>query len=125
MLITKIFSSSFATLLILLTPLFKIARIRLHGFSECEISIVRAELMSDIESAYLERDQMQSTSLRDKYLQVYPNFGLRQILSFTMSCHLFRNNNISSFFWQHFLRNDPVSGIEYMAQLQKTLLPRE
>ncbi|EXB38800.1 putative zinc protease pqqL [Morus notabilis] len=72
--------------------LTEIARIRLHGFSECEISIVRAELMSDIESAYLKRDQMQSTSLRDEYLQ-------------------------------HFLRNNPVSGIEYMAQLQKTLLP--
>lgn len=29
--------------------------------------------MSEIESAYLERDQMQSTSLRDEYLQVYSN----------------------------------------------------
>ena len=29
--------------------------------------------MSEIESAYLERDQMQSTSLQDEYLQVYPN----------------------------------------------------
>jgi hypothetical protein len=27
--------------------------------------------MSEIESAYLERDQIQSTSLRDEYLQVY------------------------------------------------------
>lgn len=27
--------------------------------------------MSEIESAYLERDQMQSTSLRDEYLQVH------------------------------------------------------
>lgn len=27
-------------------------------------------MMSEIESAYLERDQMQSTSLRDEYLQV-------------------------------------------------------
>lgn len=26
--------------------------------------------MSEMESAYLERDQMQSTSLRDEYLQV-------------------------------------------------------
>jgi hypothetical protein len=31
---------------------------------------VRALMMSEIESAYLERDQMQSTSLRDEYLQV-------------------------------------------------------
>ncbi|MCL7048539.1 hypothetical protein MKW94_026371 [Papaver nudicaule] len=49
--------------------LMEIARIRLHGFSEREISTVRALLMSEIESAYLERDQMQSTSLRDEYLQ--------------------------------------------------------
>ncbi|KAG7988806.1 hypothetical protein I3843_03G206000 [Carya illinoinensis] len=72
--------------------LIEVARVRLHGFSEREISIVRALLMSEIESAYLERDQMQSTSLRDEYLQ-------------------------------HFLRNEPVVGIEYEAQLQKTLLP--
>ncbi|XP_022154671.1 zinc protease PQQL-like isoform X1 [Momordica charantia] len=72
--------------------LIEVARVRLHGFSEREISIVRALLMSEIESAYLERDQMQSTNLRDEYLQ-------------------------------HFLRNEPVVGIEYEAQLQKTLLP--
>jgi hypothetical protein len=29
------------------------------------------------------------------------------------------------FFMQHFLHNEPVVGIEYEAQLQKTLLPRE
>nr|KYP67514.1 putative zinc protease pqqL [Cajanus cajan] len=69
-----------------------VARVRLHGFSEREISVVRALLMSEIESAYLERDQIQSTSLRDEYLQ-------------------------------HFLHNEPVVGIEYEAQLQKTLLP--
>ncbi|KAI3894189.1 hypothetical protein MKX03_003746, partial [Papaver bracteatum] len=45
------------------------ARIRFHGFPEREVSTVRALLMSEIESAYLERDQMQSTSLRDEYLQ--------------------------------------------------------
>lgn len=48
----------------------QVARVRLHGFSEREISIVRALMMSEIESAFLERDQMQSTSLRDEYLQV-------------------------------------------------------
>uniref|UniRef100_A0A3B6FQC9 Uncharacterized protein n=1 Tax=Triticum aestivum TaxID=4565 RepID=A0A3B6FQC9_WHEAT len=69
-----------------------VARARLYGFSEREISIVRALMMSEIESAYLERDQMQSTSLRDEYLQ-------------------------------HFLREEPVVGIEYEARLQKTLLP--
>ncbi|XP_027343571.1 zinc protease PQQL-like isoform X1 [Abrus precatorius] len=72
--------------------LIEVARVRLHGFSEREISIVRALLMSEIESAYLERDQVQSTSLRDEYLQ-------------------------------HFLHKEPVVGIEYEAQLQKTLLP--
>lgn len=72
--------------------LTEVARVRMHGFSEREIAIVRALLMSEIESAYLERDQMQSTSLRDEYLQ-------------------------------HFLRNEPVVGIEYEAQLHKTLLP--
>lgn len=59
--------------LLMTALMFQVARVRLHGFSEREISIVRALLMSEIESAYLERDQMQSTSLRDEYLQVYPN----------------------------------------------------
>ncbi|KAI7988125.1 Zinc protease PQQL-like [Camellia lanceoleosa] len=72
--------------------LTEVARVWLHGFSEREISVARALLMSEIESAYLERDQMQSTSLRDEYLQ-------------------------------HFLRNEPVVGVEYEAQLQKTILP--
>ncbi|KAK1312722.1 hypothetical protein QJS10_CPA07g00912 [Acorus calamus] len=72
--------------------LMEVARVRLHGFSEREISTVRALMMSDIESAYLERDQMQSTSLRDEYLQ-------------------------------HFLHKEPVVGIDYEAQLQKTILP--
>ncbi|XAR67097.1 C-terminal processing peptidase [Bertholletia excelsa] len=49
--------------------LTEIARVRLYEFSEREISIVRALLMSEIESAYLERDRMQSTSLRDEYTQ--------------------------------------------------------
>ncbi|KAL2501004.1 Insulinase (Peptidase family M16) protein [Forsythia ovata] len=72
--------------------LTEVARVRIHGFSEREILIARALLMSEIESAYLERDQIQSTSLRDEYTQ-------------------------------HFLRNEPVIGIEYEAQLHKTLLP--
>ncbi|KAI8025968.1 Zinc protease PQQL-like [Camellia lanceoleosa] len=37
----------------------QVARVPLHGFSECEISVARALLMLEIESAYLERDQMQ------------------------------------------------------------------
>ncbi|CAI0628468.1 unnamed protein product, partial [Linum tenue] len=73
--------------------LLEVARVRLHGFSEREICIVRALMMAEIESAYLERDQMQSTNLRDEYLQ-------------------------------HFLRGEPVVGIEYEAQLQKTILPQ-
>ncbi|GMP23664.1 hypothetical protein CsSME_00001181 [Camellia sinensis var. sinensis] len=39
--------------------LTEVARVPLHGFSKCEISVARALLMSEIESAYLERDQMQ------------------------------------------------------------------
>ncbi|CAA6666109.1 unnamed protein product [Spirodela intermedia] len=72
--------------------LMEVARVRLHGFSEREIAVVRALMMSEIESAYLERDQMQSTNLRDEYLQ-------------------------------HFFRKEPVVGIEYEAQLQKSILP--
>ncbi|XP_020265173.1 zinc protease PQQL-like isoform X2 [Asparagus officinalis] len=72
--------------------LMEVARVRLHGFSDREISIVRALMMSEIESAYLERDQMQSTSLRDEYLQ-------------------------------HFFHKEPIIGIDYEAQLQKTILP--
>lgn len=48
----------------------QIARVRQHGFSDREIAVVRAFSMADIESAFLEKDQMQSTSLRDEYLQV-------------------------------------------------------
>lgn len=81
------------TLQALESILTEIARVRQHGFSDREIAVVRAFLMADIESAYLEKDQMQSTSLRDEYLQ-------------------------------HFLRGEPVVGIEYEAQLQKTLLPQ-
>lgn len=57
----------------------QLARVRLHGFSDREISIVRALMMSEIESAYLERDQMQSTSLRDEYLQVIPDHLLNMV----------------------------------------------
>ncbi|XP_012076806.1 zinc protease PQQL-like isoform X2 [Jatropha curcas] len=81
------------TLEALESMLLEVARVRLHGFSDREISIVRSLLMAEIESAYLERDQTQSTSLRDEFLQ-------------------------------HFLRNEPVVGIEYEAQLQKTILPQ-
>ena len=63
----KMFTSLITALML------QVAKVRQHGFSEREISIVRALLMSEIESAYLERDQMQSTSLRDEYLQVFPN----------------------------------------------------
>ncbi|OMO91643.1 hypothetical protein COLO4_18249 [Corchorus olitorius] len=61
------------TLEALESMLIEVARVRLHGFSEREISVVRALLMSEIESAYLERDQMQSTSLRDEYIQHFIN----------------------------------------------------
>ncbi|KAL4334276.1 hypothetical protein GQ457_07G040060 [Hibiscus cannabinus] len=80
------------TLQALESMLVEVARVRIHGFSEREVSVVRALLISEIESAYLERDQMQSTSLRDEYIQ-------------------------------HFIHNEPVIGIEYEAQLQKSILP--
>ena len=37
--------------------LVEMARIRLHGFSDREMSQARASMMSDVESAYIERDQ--------------------------------------------------------------------
>lgn len=51
--------------------LIEVARIRMHGFSEREISVVRSLMLSEIESAFLERDQMQSTSLQEEYIQVH------------------------------------------------------
>ncbi|KAL4301725.1 hypothetical protein GQ457_10G017130 [Hibiscus cannabinus] len=80
------------TLEALESMLIEIARIRLHGFSEREISVVRALKMSSIESTYLERDQMESSSLRHDYTE-------------------------------HFTNNKPIIGIEYEAQLQKSILP--
>ncbi|XVE54136.1 hypothetical protein DITRI_Ditri03aG0056800 [Diplodiscus trichospermus] len=80
------------TLEALESMLIEVARVRLHGFTEREISVVRALLMSRIESAYLERDQMESSSLRYEYSQ-------------------------------HFTDNKPIIGIEYEAQLQKSILP--
>ncbi|GLT32236.1 hypothetical protein SLA2020_069160 [Shorea laevis] len=80
------------TLKALESMLTEVSRVRLHGFSEREISVVRAIMISRIESAYLERNQRESTSLRYDYLQ-------------------------------HFTCNEPVIGIEYEAQLQKTILP--
>ncbi|KAL2635876.1 hypothetical protein R1flu_007355 [Riccia fluitans] len=57
------------TLQALESMLIEVARVRLYGFSEREIALERAYLMSDIESAYLEKDQIPSTNLRDEYLQ--------------------------------------------------------
>ncbi|XVF49053.1 hypothetical protein PTKIN_Ptkin03bG0238000 [Pterospermum kingtungense] len=82
------------TLEALESMLLEVARVRLNGFSELEISVVRALLLSRIESAYLERDQMESTNLRYEYVQ-------------------------------HFIHGTSVIGIEYEAQLQKTILPFE
>ncbi|KAL8153832.1 hypothetical protein V2J09_011592 [Rumex salicifolius] len=46
-----------------------VTRVRLHGFSEREINIVKAEVMSAMESAYLEREQYKSTTWRNMYIQ--------------------------------------------------------
>ena len=37
--------------------LVEMARIRLHGFSEREVQKACTSMMSDVESAYIERDQ--------------------------------------------------------------------
>ncbi|KAL4388669.1 hypothetical protein GQ457_09G013920 [Hibiscus cannabinus] len=58
----------FAQSFFLCSPRQWVARVRNHGFSEHESLVVRALLISKIESTYLERDQMQSTSLRDEYI---------------------------------------------------------
>lgn len=77
---------------------FQVARVRLYGFSDHEISIVRALLMSDIESAYLERDQMQSTSLRDEYLQVVLCSAFRFIFCLFLSADQLRTALMSSLY---------------------------
>jgi len=48
----------------------KVARVRLHGFSEREIAFARAEHLVVLKSNYLQRDQRQSTDLRDIYVEV-------------------------------------------------------
>ena len=99
---------------------------RLHGFSEREIAVVRALMMSEIESAYLERDQMQSTSLRDEYLQVCES-TVDGYQIYTLHFIVYHVNFFLNFYCmlQHFFRKDPVVGIEYEAQLQKSILPRK
>ncbi|OMO67365.1 hypothetical protein CCACVL1_20587 [Corchorus capsularis] len=69
-----------------------VARVRLHGFTEREISVCKARLMSSIESEYIERDQVESTSFQYEYTK-------------------------------HFTDNIVIIGIEYEAQLYKSLLP--
>ncbi|GAB4852721.1 hypothetical protein Ancab_016933 [Ancistrocladus abbreviatus] len=73
--------------------LIELARIRTHGFSEREIFVARALTLSEIESAYLEREKMQSSTLRYQYVE-------------------------------HYLCNSPIVGVEFEAQLQKTMLPQ-
>ena len=75
-------------------PCLQAVRVQLHGFSDRELAVVKAQFLSEMESAYVERDQTYSEALRDEYLQ-------------------------------HFLRGEPSPGIEFEAQLAKTLLPGE
>ena len=49
--------------LLLQALLTEMARIRLHGFSEREIRQAQATMLSDVESAYIERDQDNSQVL--------------------------------------------------------------
>lgn len=51
------------------TLLTEMARVRCHGFSHTELDIARAKMLSDIESAYLERDQTYATDMRDEYVR--------------------------------------------------------
>lgn len=53
--------------------LTELARIRLHGFSEREVRQACASMMSDVESAYIERDQDYSQDLRDEYVRHFQN----------------------------------------------------
>ncbi|KAL8160831.1 hypothetical protein V2J09_012320 [Rumex salicifolius] len=98
--------------------LLELARVRLHGFSEREISVARALLMSDIESAYAERQRMESSTLRSEYTEV------TQLNSFLFSYYFCYILQECYKFCQHFLRNAPMIGVEYEAQLYKTILPK-
>ncbi|XP_021725006.1 zinc protease PQQL-like isoform X1 [Chenopodium quinoa] len=77
----------------LTSVLTELARVRSHDFSEREISIACANIMAEMESAYLEREKMQSSTWRYQYLQ-------------------------------HFLRDEAVLGLEFEAQLFKSILPQ-
>lgn len=69
----------------------------MHGFSDREISIARALLMSEMESAYLERDQMQSTNLRDEYIQVNLSLSLSLPLFKQILAHLWHSSHCAAF----------------------------
>ena len=52
-----------ALLLALRTLLEEVERVRTHGFSERELSIVKANYLSDLKTTYLERHQFESSEL--------------------------------------------------------------
>eukprot|EP00897_Mesotaenium_endlicherianum_P008456 jgi/Mesen1/7639/ME000004S07907 len=64
----------------------QVARVRLHGFSEREVALVRALYTANMESAYLERDQIQSASLRDEYMQVTAEEMAKSAESYALAC---------------------------------------
>ncbi|GJP47352.1 hypothetical protein CLOM_g6553 [Closterium sp. NIES-68] len=47
----------------------EVARVQVHGISDRELAMARVQYLADIESAYVEREQTYSESLRDEYLQ--------------------------------------------------------
>lgn len=49
--------------------LTEVARVRLHGFSDREIAYARVEQLMVLKSLYIQRDQRQSTELRDVYVE--------------------------------------------------------
>ena len=51
--------------------LVELARVRAHGFNAKEVEAARKEVLSDSESAYLERNKRDSSELRDEYLGTF------------------------------------------------------
>eukprot|EP01025_Chloroclados_australasicus_P009149 TRINITY_DN13521_c0_g1_i3.p1 TRINITY_DN13521_c0_g1~~TRINITY_DN13521_c0_g1_i3.p1 ORF type:complete len:1012 (-),score=156.71 TRINITY_DN13521_c0_g1_i3:256-3291(-) len=53
--------------------LIEIARVRLYGFSERELKVARASMLSEVESMYLERDQSHASEIAAEYVRHFLN----------------------------------------------------
>ncbi len=49
------------------------ARIRLHGFSEREIAAAKSDVVAEVETTYMQRDQGYCTDIRDEYIRHFLN----------------------------------------------------